>query len=193
MAEEAGRGGRHSAGDQARREQLDPWQVALKHIAVRARTTHEVRQTLTRRGYAPRDVAVVIARLTAARYLDDADFARTWVSTRAHRGMAAPARLARELRTKGIGAGEIEAALQALQEEWDPVAAADEVARRKLSALKGLPAPVVRRRLAAFLDRRGFGPDIILATCRRYVSGVNEWEREGPAAANGRRHSGGDE
>ncbi len=54
------------------------------------------------------------------------------------------------------------------------VAAADEVARRKLGALKGLPAPVARRRLAAFLDRRGFGPDIILATCRRYVSGVNE-------------------
>ena len=176
MPDEGGRGGRPRAADPTRREPRDPWQVALKQIAVRARSTHEVRQTLARRGYAPQEIASVIARLTAARYLDDADFARTWVSTRAHRGMAAPARLARELRTKGIGAGEITAALQALQEEWDPVAAADEVARRKLGALKGLPAQVVRRRLAAFLDRRGFGPDIILATCRRYVPGVNESE-----------------
>jgi len=176
MAEEAGRGGRHSGGDQARRERLDPWQVALKHIAVRARTTHEVRQTLTRRGYASREVAAVIARLTAARYLDDADFARTWVSKRARRGAAAPARLARELRTKGIAAAEIAAALRALQEDWDPAEAAGEAAKRKLKSLQGLSAPVTRRRLAAFLDRRGFTPEIILATCRRYVSDANESE-----------------
>jgi len=176
MAEEAGRGGRDSAGDPARRERLDPWQVALKHIAVRARTTHEVRQTLTRRGYAPRDVAVVIARLTAARYLDDAEFARTWVSARASRGVAAPARLARELRTKGISASEIAAALRALQEQWDPAEAAGEAAKRKIKSLQGLPAPVARRRLAAFLDRRGFSPEIILATCRRYVAGADEAE-----------------
>jgi len=176
MAEEAGRGGRHSSGEPANRERLDPWQIALKHIAVRARTTHEVRQTLTRRGYAPRDVAGVIARLTAARYLDDADFARTWVSARAHRGVAAPARLARELRTKGIAAAEIAAALRALQEQWDPAEAAGEAAKRKLKSLRGLSAPVARRRLAAFLDRRGFSPEIILATCRRYVSDANESE-----------------
>ena len=170
MTEEAGRGGRHAAGDPARPDRLDPWQVALKHIAVRARTTHEVRQNLTRRGYAPQEIAAVIARLTEARYLDDADFARTWVSMRARRGAAAPTRLARELRTKGIAAGEIAAALRALQEEWDPAEAAGEAAKRKLKSLQGLPAPVARRRLAAFLDRRGFSPEIILSTCRRYVS-----------------------
>lgn len=176
MAEEAGRGGRDSSGDPAGRERLDPWQVALKHIAVRARTTHEVRQTLTRRGYAPRDVAAVIARLTAARYLDDADFARTWVSARARRGVAAPARLARELRTKGVSAAEIAAALRALQDQWDPAEAAGEAAKRKMKLLQGLPAPVARRRLAAFLDRRGFSPEIVLATCRRYVAGVDDAE-----------------
>jgi regulatory protein len=176
MADEAGPGGRHTVGDPARQEQPDPWQIALKHIAVRARTTHEVRQTLTRRGYAPREVAAVIARLTAARYLDDADFARTWVSTRARRGAAAPGRLARELRTRGIAAAEIAAALRALQEDWDPAEAAGEAAKRKLKSLQGLSTPVARRRLAAFLDRRGFTPEIILATCRRYVSDANESE-----------------
>jgi len=176
MPDEDGRSGRQTAGDPTRQERRDAWQVALKQIAVRARSTHEVRQTLTRRGYAPQEIAAVIARLTTARYLNDADFARTWVSTRAHRGAAGPARLARELRTKGIAAGEIAAALRALHEEWDPAEAAREAARRKLKSLQGLPAPVARRRLAAFLDRRGFSPDIILATCRRYVSDANDSE-----------------
>jgi SOS response regulatory protein OraA/RecX len=41
-------------------------------------------------------VAAVIARLTACRYLDDAEFARAWVTARAHRVAVGPARLARE-------------------------------------------------------------------------------------------------
>jgi regulatory protein len=135
-----------------------------------------VRHTLLRRGYAAQDIAAVIARLAAARYLDDAEFARTWVSARAQRGVAAPARLARELRTKGVAPGEIAAALHALREEWDPAEAAGEAAKRKLKSLQGLPAPAARRRLAAFLDRRGFSPEIVLATCRRYLSAADEWD-----------------
>jgi len=173
MAEEAGRGRRRAAGDPAKRELPHPWQVALKHIAVRARTAHEVRQALARRGYACREVAAVIDRLRAARYLDDADFARTWVSLRAHRGAAAPARLARELREKGVAEAEIAAALRALQEEWDPAEAAGQAARRKLKSLQGIPAAAARRRLAAFLDRRGFSSEVILATCRRFVADMD--------------------
>jgi regulatory protein len=126
---------------------------------------------LARRGYSPDDIAAVIARLGAARYVDDADFARAWVVARARRGAAAPARLTRELRAKGVEDGTIEAALRALGAEWDARAAAADAAQRKMNSLGGLPAAVVRRRLAAYLERRGFDRDVILATCRRYVSG----------------------
>ncbi len=176
MPERSGRGGRLGPDGPGTGERPDAWQVALKQLAIRARTTHEVRQALRRRGYAPQEIAAVVARLTAARYLDDADFARTWVTTRARRGAAAPARLVHELRTKGIAPGEIAAALNALQAEWDPAEAAAEAAKRKLKSLQGLPAPVARRRLAAFLDRRGFSPEIILAACRRYLAATDEGE-----------------
>jgi regulatory protein len=176
MADEAGRGRRRTAGDPAKTARSDPWQLALKHIAVRARTVHEVRRALGRRGYARPVVAAVIERLRAARYLDDADFARTWVSTRARRGVAAPARLARELREKGVAEAEIAAALRNLHEAWDPAEAAGQAAQRKLKSLQGLPAAVARRRLAAFLDRRGFTAEVILATCRRFVAGADAWE-----------------
>lgn len=170
------RAGRRPAAGVAQPVPRDAWHVALKQIAMRARSSHEVRQNLARRGYAPDEIASVIARLITARYLDDADFARSWVSTRAQRGVAAPARLARELRRKGIGAGDIAAALRDLQGEWDAVRAAGEAARRKLKALTGLPPPVVRRRLAAFLERRGFDPDVVQRTCRQYVTDAMDTE-----------------
>jgi regulatory protein len=164
-----GEDGRPESGERA-----DAWQTALKYLAARARTTHEVRQALAGRGYPPDDIATVIARLVAARYLDDADFARTWVIARARRGAAGPARLARELRAKGIPEAQIKAALRALEAEWDASAATDEAAQRKLKSLEGLPTAVARRRLAAYLERRGFARDVSIATCRRYVGDADD-------------------
>lgn len=176
MPDGAGRGGRRRVGDPTTRERPEAWHVAVKLLALRARTTQEVRRALTRRGYPPEEIAAVVARLTAARYLDDAEFARTWVSARAQRGAAAPTRLARELRTKGVAEAEIASALRGLREEWDAAAAAGAAAKRKLKSLQGLPVPVARRRLAAFLDRRGFSPEVILATCRKHLAAADESE-----------------
>ncbi len=157
-------------------ERPDAWTAALKYLAIRARSTHEVRKVLAGRGYAAEEIATVVARLTAVRYLDDAEFARVWVSSRAQRGVAGPARLARELRAKGIPDTAIAAALQALREEWDAGEAAGEAARRKLKSLAGLPAAVARRRLAGYLERRGFSVDVVLATVRRHVSETDGME-----------------
>jgi regulatory protein len=155
--------------EQAEHEQPDAWGIALKLLAVRSRSSHEVRQTLGRRGCPPDDVAAVIERLTARRYLDDAEFARAWVTARAHRAAVGPARLARELRAKGIPEGQIATALSSLAAEWTPSEAAAEAVRRKLKTLAGLPPAVARRRLAGYLERRGFSPEIIIKMCRAHI------------------------
>lgn len=152
----------------------DPWQVALKQLANRARSADEIRRALARRGYDRDEVEAVLARLTASRYLDDADFARTWVTTRARRSLMGPARLARELRAKGIADNDITAALRSLADEWDAREAARKAVRRKLPSLQGLPPAVARRRLAAFLERRGFSPEVILAMCRLEFADIEE-------------------
>ena len=150
------------------------WGVALKQLALRARSAEEVRRSLARRGYGGDEIAAVIARLTALRYLDDADFARTWVAARARRTPTGPARLARELRAKGIADADIGAALGALAAEWNVAEAAAAAVRRKLPSLHGVPPSVARRRLAAFLERRGFSAEIILAVCRAQFRGAEE-------------------
>ncbi len=74
--------GRHQGGEEG---QADPWEIALKLLAVRARSREEMRLSLSQRGYAPEAVAGVLERLTAARYLNDREFARDWVQARAAR------------------------------------------------------------------------------------------------------------
>jgi regulatory protein len=176
MSGSAPSGRRGAIGKATTAERPDAWQVAVKHLALRARSAREVERALTRQGFAPAEIGTVIDRLTAARYLDDAEFARTWVSARAHRGVAGPARLARELRAKGVRDEDIAAALQAVRDEWDVGEAAYAAARRKLQSLAGVPREAARRRLAAFLERRGFSRDVIIATCRKHFSELDAVE-----------------
>lgn len=145
---------------------------------MRARSTQEVRQLLVRRGYPPDETEAVIARLISAKFLDDLDFARTWVRRRALRQAVAPGRLARELRTKGIGEAEIGAALVDLSAEPIVREVAREAAARKLRALQGLDPAIARRRLAAHLSRRGFDADVILALCHEYFPGTSNPDDE---------------
>jgi regulatory protein len=132
---------------------------------MRARSTQEVRDRLARRGYPPGEVESAVRRLTASGYLDDAGYARTWVRSRAHR--LGPARLARELRAKGIQEAEVEAVLGELAAERDVRQAVSQAAARKLHALRGLAPAVVRRRLAAHLLRQGFTTEVVLDLLRR--------------------------
>jgi len=148
--------------------------VAVKLLAMRALSTEELRRRLARRGYDANRVAAVIARLTASRYLDDAEYARAWACARAHRRCLGPARLARELRARGIAEPLISGALREAFAEQGARELAEAAARRKLRGLQGLAPEVARRRLGAYLTRRGFALEIVVGVCRKYFPGVRE-------------------
>jgi regulatory protein len=124
---------------------------------------------LRRRG-APAEVAAeVVNDLVARGYVDDAAFARQWVTARAARGYGA-ARLRAELRTRGIALPLIAAALSALGGD-DTLASARETARRRLPALRRGRADRVAPRLRDYLLRRGFSTSIVVRVIRE-VTGV---------------------
>ena len=112
----------------------------------------------------------MIQRLTVARYLDDGAFASAWLAARARQRLG-PARLARELRAKGLPDAVVAEALEELLQAGDPRETAADAARRKVPSLAGLPRPVARRRLAGFLERKGFCAEIIVTLCRRHFGG----------------------
>jgi regulatory protein len=117
-----------------------------------------------RRG-APKDVAAeVVTDLTGRGYLDDAAFARHWVATRAARGYGA-ARLAAELRHRGVAPKLVAAALATL-EGGDQLEQARAFARRRLPALRRSAPARAAARLRDQLLRRGFAAGVVARVLR---------------------------
>jgi regulatory protein len=141
-------------------------QVATRQLAFRPRSTSELRQTLHQRGFSDHVVDQVIERFLALGYLDDADFARRWIQTREQISPRGTRLLKQELRQKGI---EPEMAEEAIAEAAvDDVDAAMRLAERRVSKMAGLDRDTQRRRLAGFLERRGFSYEVIRTVDRAF-------------------------
>ena len=143
------------AADQASRAT----EAALVFLSYRPRSEKEVRDRLRRGGYEPDAIEHAIGRLHEWRYLDDADFARRWVENRTAHRPRGKRLLQQELRHKGID-GEI--ARDAIDDaDLDETGAAEALARRRLPSYAGDDPAAIRRRLGAYLARRGYGYDVI--------------------------------
>jgi regulatory protein len=149
------------AADQASRAT----EAALVFLSYRPRSEKEVRDRLRRGGYEQDAIEHAIVRLHEWRYLDDADFARRWVENRTAHRPRGRRLLQQELRQKGIG-GEI--AREAIDDaDLDETGAAEALARRRLPSYAGDEPAAIRRRLGAYLARRGYGYDVIRSALDR--------------------------
>jgi regulatory protein len=142
---------------------LATYDRALDLLALRARSAVELRRLLLRK-QEPRDlVETAIERLLRAGFLDDASFARQFARSRALGAGLSRRRLQQELALRGVARDVANAALDQVfaEEPIDEVAGLERVARKKLALLGKLDAPTRRRRLSAFLVRRGYDFDDI--------------------------------
>ncbi len=136
--------------------------AALRALARRAHARGDLRRRLVRKQHPPAAVDAALERLTARGLLDDGRFAEQYAALRATRGKG-PARLLQDLVAQGVERRTAEDAVgRALEDEGiDPRLEARAVAAKRARQLGGLPAPVRKRRLLAFLVRRGYtGPQV---------------------------------
>ena len=132
------------------------YQAALRSLAGRARSRAGLRRALLEH-HAPTAVDAALERVAARGWLDDQRFAAEYATRRA-RGSRGPERLVRDLVARGVARDVAEAAVQGavVESGADPVRTAEALARRRAAQLAGLPPTVRKRRLLAFLARRGF-------------------------------------
>jgi regulatory protein len=135
-------------------------EICLRQLAVRPRTRAELATALTSRGISAETTADVLDRYDEVGIIDDAAFARAWVTSRHHgRGLARRA-LADELRHKGVDAATVGEALDDLDESTE-AETARRLADRKLRSTRGTPEQVFRR-LVGMLARKGYPPRVAI-------------------------------
>jgi regulatory protein len=142
--------------------------AALRLLTTRARTRAELRQRLEQRGFEAAAVAETLERLERVGLVDDAALARTAAEGRAERGLDAPA-IAAELRDRGVDPAVAEQAAYAAVPAEDRADRCRQVAEARLAQLAGLPAPTQLRRLASYLARRGYPPDLAESVARDLI------------------------
>lgn len=132
--------------------------AALRAIARRAHARFDLRRRLLQKQHPPAAVDAALDRLSAAGLLDDARFARDYAAAKARRGRG-PSRLLRDLQSHGVDRRVAEDAVRTslADEGVDPAEAVRAMATKRAAQLAGLPPVVRKRRLVAFLMRRGFG------------------------------------
>ncbi len=153
------------------------YQKALRFLSYRPRSETEVQRKLNDQGYDEAVISATIGRMKDNGYLGDNQFASAWVENRAELHPRSKRMLAMELRQKGVEEEVIEQALENTEDE-DVLAvqAAQKYARR----LSGVDWETFRRRLGAYLMRRGFSYGTISPILRQIWDETQEASGSNP-------------
>ncbi len=142
--------------------------ICLRALTGAPRTRQQLADLLARRDVPENAAEAVLDRFTEVGLIDDAAFARAWVSSRqAGRGLARRA-LSAELRAKGV---QPEVAAEAVSEvdDDDERAAARRLVERRAGALRRLDRTTATRRLMGMLARKGYTGGLAASVVREVL------------------------
>jgi regulatory protein len=146
------------------------YNYALNLLAARPYASRALHKKLIQKEYPAADAEEAIRRLVDNGLLDDAKFAEQYARSKMLSTGASKRRLQQDLYRKGIKSDVATEAIASVvaDEDIDPAALIERVAQKKLAQLGDLEPLVLRRRLFAFLARRGYDVDEI----KRVVSSL---------------------
>ncbi len=142
----------------------------MRFLGNRPRSIAEVRRNLNDKEVDASAVDEVIERLQQRGYVDDAAFARYWISNRQQFRPRGGRALRFELREKGVPNSVIDEVLP----EFNTNEAAYQAAREKARRFRGLDKRKFREKLGAFLARRGFDYDAVREVTDRLIQEFEE-------------------
>jgi regulatory protein len=143
--------------------------AALRILGAAAQSGAGLRRRLLQRGYAATTVDEAVRRCRERGYIDDRALADS-VAARHRRSHHGRARIAADLRARGVDAESVADAVAGLEgdEQETALAAARHLVAR--NAHGSLQDQAVRRRIGAALQRRGFSGEIIVKALRTLSS-----------------------
>jgi regulatory protein len=132
------------------------YRTALRCLELRSYARSDLGRRLQRKGHPRAAVEMALQRAAALGFLDDEAYTRNYVQARSARGRG-PSRLTRDLLAMGVQRSLIDRALAAQWPEGsDRSSVPLALATKRAAQLGTLPRQTRRRRVLAYLARRGF-------------------------------------
>lgn len=124
-------------------------------LKFRLRSEKELLHRLKEKKFQVQVIHKVILFLKERKFLDDREFARAWVASRASRPLG-PYRLRQELKLKGVNQDIIDEELERLEGGSPEAETVSRIARVKFEKLCAREPEKAKRRIYEYLIRRGF-------------------------------------
>ena len=142
--------------------------VSMHALARRGMSSREMRDYLTGREFESGAVDDEVERLESVALLDDVALGETLVRTLRDRKGYGRSALTGELRRRKLDPLAIELALDGLDD--DELERATEIAHKRASQLRSYDAETAKRRLSAFLMRKGYSGSVVSTAVQRALA-----------------------
>jgi len=130
-------------------------------LKFRPRSEYEIRERLKRKKFGEPVIKAVLAFLKEKSFIDDEAFTQAWVDFRLKKSFGLR-RITQELRIKGIDKDIVAQVLEKTKENYSEREAVAKITRERLNRLKEIEPQTAKRRLFAYLLRRGFSSEAII-------------------------------
>lgn len=142
--------------------------AALRRLTGQDYTAAALRRKLQMKRFSAEEAQQVVDRLISEGYLNDQRYAERFVAAAQQSGRYVGYRLRQELRRRGVPPDLIDQVLQDAWDDGDDVTRARELLERRYAGFNPQMADDrQRRRIAGFLQRRGFSSSVVMALLKQ--------------------------
>ena len=146
------------------KKEADLSQKALEYafllLKYRLRSENEIRLRMKNKKFAQDVIEKTVTFLKEKRFIDDDIFAKAWVDSRIKRPLGLR-RIEQELKLKGIDKEVIQAQVARVKEDYAEEDVVKGVVQSRLKRLSAKDAQGIKRKMYAYLIRRGFSPEVV--------------------------------
>lgn len=142
---------------------------ALGLLLSQTYTKQQMIEALEKGGFCVHAINETIENLEQLGHIKDEKYARSWVKNRRHKRPTSKRVMRRELILQGVDKSTVNRVLAEIDEADEKVLALH-VARKQVNRYKSLAPHVAKRRLYAFLIRRGFDHEMVGQVMRQILT-----------------------
>lgn len=130
-------------------------------LKFRQRSEKELYHRLKKKNFREEVINQAISFLKDNGFIDDELFAKAWIESRLKRSLGLR-KIQNELNLKGLDKKIIERQISEIKKFYSEEEIVNKIAKERFAKLKGIEPEIIKRRLYAYLLRRGFSSEVIV-------------------------------